>query len=198
VTQGRARGREPRRERALSPSRRAAGRGAPHHPGSRVGRRTPGSALGLLPLSETVAKKKHKGKGKRHRNSGNTSGNDSGTSTGNGPDPDASPPCVACGAGCCDRSSCFAEKVSDEDRRALSHACCPAAALCLSTTPTMPDQCCYPDEVCDASFSRHDPNTSEGLCCRSCAERCCESFEECQDGVCIPLTTARLPRTRRP
>ena len=118
------------------------------------------------------------------------------------PTPTIPPPSCAranqCGAGCCDPSRCFAETVSDVDRRPLSFGCCPAPLLCLSTTPSVPDQCCYPDETCDPTLPSRLPAGQEPtLCCRSCGGGCCESFEACRDGVCTPLPTARLPRTRR-
>ena len=118
------------------------------------------------------------------------------------PPPDGPPPCASthqCGAGCCDPTQCFAETVSDVDRRPLAFGCCPALLLCLSTTPSVPDQCCYPDETCDPTLPARTPAGQEPtLCCRSCGGVCCESFEACRDGVCTPLPTARLPRTRRP
>jgi len=113
----------------------------------------------------------------------------------------ATPPCAAesqCGEGCCEPNSCFASAVDDETTLPLGYACCPAEKLC-SRSP-FADQCCYPDETCQPSLA--DDINAETICCRPCAGGvggCCLKLnEECIGGVCTPVDTARLARTRRP
>lgn len=105
-----------------------------------------------------------------------------------------------CGKGCCGPDSCFASAVDTAAVAPLGFACCPAEKLCRSTTPRFPDQCCYPDETCRPSLA--DNIEAETICCRPCPggiDGCClKQNEECIDGVCTLVDTARLPRTRRP
>jgi hypothetical protein len=102
-----------------------------------------------------------------------------------------------CGEGCCEPDSCFASEVDDVTVEPLGYACCPAEKLCRSTKPPYPDQCCYPDETCQPSLT--DDIFAETICCRPCNGVCCLKLnEECIDGVCTLVSTARLARTRRP
>lgn len=102
-----------------------------------------------------------------------------------------------CGKGCCNADSCFAASVDPVNSEPLTFACCPAEKLCRSTKPPYPDQCCYPDETCNPTLTE-DPLT-QTICCRPCNGECCLNLnEECIDGACTPINTARLPRTRRP
>jgi hypothetical protein len=105
-----------------------------------------------------------------------------------------------CGKGCCKPDSCFASSVDTVTTKPLDFACCPADKLCRSTKPPYPDQCCYPDETCQPSLT--DNPEAETICCRPCAGGvggCCLKLnEECRDGKCELVDTARLARTRRP
>lgn len=105
-----------------------------------------------------------------------------------------------CGKGCCGPDRCFASAVDDVTVEPMGFACCPAEKLCRSTKPPFPDQCCYPDETCQPSLT--DNTEAETICCRPCAGGvggCCLKLnEECQGGVCVLVSTARLARTRRP
>ena len=101
-----------------------------------------------------------------------------------------------CGSGCCADDACFAETVNPSEVQPTSFACCPATKLCRSTKPPFPDQCCYPDESCNPSLV--DDAEFETICCRPCNGVCCpKQNHECLGGVCTPIDTARLPRTRR-
>jgi hypothetical protein len=126
-------------------------------------------SLAALPMSDIGAKKKKKKRCKRKKR---------------------------CGKDCCNASSCFAKSVNDDNSEVLSFGCCPAKSLCKSVLPNFPDQCCYPDEVCDPQLAVDSPEKGT-ICCRQCGDSCLESFEECVDGVPTPLLTARLPRYRR-
>lgn len=102
-----------------------------------------------------------------------------------------------CDKDCCNPDSCFASSVNPDNSEPLAFACCPADKLCRSTKPPYPDQCCYPDETCNPALT--DNPLTQTICCRPCNGVCCLNLnEECIDGVCTPITTARLPRTRRP
>lgn len=108
------------------------------------------------------------------------------------------PTCAAtsrCGDGCCSADSCFASAVADEV--VLGYGCCSAEKLCRSTKPNFQDQCCYPDETCQPSLT--DDINAETICCRPCGTGCClRQNEECIEGACQQINTARLPRYRRP
>jgi hypothetical protein len=105
-----------------------------------------------------------------------------------------------CGSSCCGPDSCFAGSVDATNGEPLTFACCPAEKVCRSTHPNYKDQCCYPDETCQPSLA--DNPLTQTICCRPCAGGvggCCLNLnEECIDGVCTPVDTARLARTRRP
>lgn len=102
-----------------------------------------------------------------------------------------------CDKGCCNPDFCFASAVDDVTAEPVGYACCPAEQLCRSTKPPFPDQCCYPDETCQPSLT--DNIDAETICCRPCGNVCCLKLnEECINGVCTLVSTARLARTRRP
>jgi hypothetical protein len=106
-----------------------------------------------------------------------------------------------CGNGCCNPDSCFAESVDPDAPENVTFACCPADKLCRSTNPNFDfkDQCCYPDETCQPSLVDEFGFNTETICCRPCNGVCClKQNEECINGVCTLVSTARLPRTRRP
>jgi len=110
--------------------------------------------------------------------------------------PPTCPAASQCGDGCCAADSCFASAVDDQNVEPMGFACCPADKLCRSTTVPYPDQCCYPDETCKPSLVT---TGGESLCCRPCGNTCCPQFnQECIEGTCQQVDTARLARTRRP
>ena len=108
-------------------------------------------------------------------------------------------PKAACGRGCCRRTSCFAKRVDGDTGQVTSVGCCPARSVCRSRTSGFPDQCCYPDEQCDPTLPRRDP-AADSICCRTCPDPdfggCCRLSQECRDGKCVELGTARLARVR--
>ena len=101
-----------------------------------------------------------------------------------------------CGASCCNDDACFAEAVNPDNQQPTGFDCCPAELFCPSPKAPFPDQCCYPDETCNPSLA-NDPQ-AETICCRPCNGTCClKQNEECINGTCTLVDTARLPRTRR-
>jgi hypothetical protein len=102
-----------------------------------------------------------------------------------------------CGKDCCNTSSCFAKTVNGDDSTdILAFGCCPAGSICKSILPNWQDQCCYADETCDPGLPDRDA-FADSICCRTCGADCCKLAEQCVNGVCEPLTTARQPRYRR-
>lgn len=98
-----------------------------------------------------------------------------------------------CGRKCC--SACFARKRDPNTGDPIGFYCCPADKVCRKPGSGIPDQCCYPDEECRPELI--DSGASDSLCCRTCGDVCCLSSEKCENGACVTLGTARLPRNRR-
>jgi len=104
-----------------------------------------------------------------------------------------------CGKKCC--KECFARRVDQITQEPTSYGCCPPKKVC--SAPSRPDQCCYPDEVCDPKLPQRDPASLNGICCRRCGQDgqgtpiCCQPYEHCVNGRCEPLNSQRLPRRRR-
>lgn len=100
-----------------------------------------------------------------------------------------------CGKDCCKESSCFPKEIDPNTGEVTSLGCCSAEKLCLDPIGDRGnDQCCYSDETCNPNGGQG--NNGNGLCCRTCGAVCCSSSEQCENGQCAPLSTARLPRRR--
>ncbi len=100
-----------------------------------------------------------------------------------------------CGGDCC--KDCFAKSVNPGTGKQVGKACCPRSKVCKDPAGTLPDECCYDDEVCQPRGAADRGS----LCCRRCADPvfggCCTSQRQCtNNGRCRVLTTARLPRRR--
>jgi hypothetical protein len=106
-----------------------------------------------------------------------------------------------CGPDCCSPEGCF-ETFRDPDTvKPTTYGCCPAQSLCRSSAPGFKDQCCYPDEFCKPELGLN-PLVFQTICCRPCpsggVDGCCpEQSQECVNGVCTTINTARLARVRR-
>lgn len=100
-----------------------------------------------------------------------------------------------CGKGCCNGESCFAT-IESGDGPAGKPFCCATASLCKSVN-TYPDQCCYPEEICDPQWTNSGAESADGVCYLPCNGTRCNSVQECIDGVCQFIGTVRVPRQRR-
>lgn len=101
-----------------------------------------------------------------------------------------------CGKGCCVADVCFVSK--DPDSQPIdTPLCCPPDLLCRSLSALPPDQCCYPGEVCDPNWINTDPLNADGNCYLPCGINKCNYSQQCVNGECEILNTARVPRSRR-
>ena len=111
-------------------------------------------------------------------------------------------PCTPnCGAECCSPDRCFVQETIVGTGREAKDICCPAELLCTHPTDRTRDQCCYPGESCNPSLA--NIQDSQTICCRPCPgegaiEGCCVDLaQECREGACHDIGTARLARVRR-
>lgn len=100
-----------------------------------------------------------------------------------------------CGQGCCTPDVCYATRAIDEQPQGVPF-CCPAELRCLSIN-NYPDACCYPEEVCDPTWTNSGDFNADGVCYLPCGANKCNSSQGCENGECVQLGTARVPRQRR-